>query len=475
MSNPDPSFIGTTVLAAVGAVLTIAGAVPIIDKRLARVQEIEAQLGRLPQLVTRTYVRVQKFYKWALVTITLAGIVMVFAYIVPQWFTQPVFVWLREQGAILIIIWLVVGATMYTNLLSRIAIGGARLLRRAVGKPLERDPAWHALCAFVELNENAKPLVVDEGAVVRFADSLVDRLKRTATTSNRAVPPSLPKDMNADTFRSQVGNCLLAACVIEEAHSDLRMPSREWSPFYAAITDLLTETELFSVKSVLTQHSSNKYYDSIYQELNRRLKIRSQQEIAESAELKQRLTNTFTVLASKYGGDTTKLHTDGKPLDLVYKRLKAFSVLQNEGIRANFVKLGVVWEVWRDVPLVSFDFPFSKRIAAVLMDREVIRAADDVKSLAFDHERERQVQQAAVRMIIDHAIRLIESRRKEHETWLPPKSLNATGELFRWWVAYEADYRLWDYAATLHDGKVSGDVLSQWQYASGQVVRLKKS
>jgi hypothetical protein len=475
MSSSDPSFIGTPISGAVAAVLTIAQAVPAIDKRLARVHEIESQLGPLPNLVTRTYVWMQQLYKWVLIGITFAGIMMVLSFIFPKELTHPIFIRLRDQGLLLIVIWLVVGAAMYTNILSRIVICCGWLVTRLFREPLERHSAWHALWSFIDLNESAKPLLVAEDAAVRFANSLVSMLKTAATTANRAVPPSRPQEMNDDIYRSQVGNGLLAACVIEEAHYDLRMPNRDWTPFYAAVSDVVTGTELFSVKSVLNQHKSNSYYDTICLELNRHLQLRKQEPIPDAAELGDRLMNTFTVLANNYGGNTTQLHDDGKSLDVAYKRLETLPVLKNEGMRANFVKLGVVWEVWRDVPLLSFDFPFSKRVAALLMDRGVILAPDDVKTLAFDHPRERQVQRAAVKMVINHAIRLIESRRTEHENWLPAKSRTATGEFFRWWVAYELDYRLWDYAAVLHNRPTTDDELSQWHYAYGQVVRTKKS
>src|ERR1051326_3765832 len=89
MSNPDPGFIASPISAAVAAVLTIAQGVPAIDKRLARVSEIESQVGRLPKLVRTLYVYIQGFYKALLIAITVTGIVMVVAYIFPQWFDWP--------------------------------------------------------------------------------------------------------------------------------------------------------------------------------------------------------------------------------------------------------------------------------------------------------------------------------------------------------------------------------------------------
>ena len=49
------SFVPTAVSSAVGAILTIAQAVPTIDKRLGRVSDVESQIGPLPPLVQNLY------------------------------------------------------------------------------------------------------------------------------------------------------------------------------------------------------------------------------------------------------------------------------------------------------------------------------------------------------------------------------------------------------------------------------------
>jgi hypothetical protein len=142
-------------------------------------------------------------------------------------------------------------------------------------------------------------------------------------------------------------------------------------------------------------------------------------------------------------------------------------------MRAQFIKLAVVWGIWTDLDFEGFDFAFSKRVAALMLDRSVIRVPSDVKALRFDTDEERQVARAAEKVIIFAAQRLVEDNRPVHEGWLPPQSRNTAGELFRWWVAYEIDLRMWDYAKRLHENKgiAPDDGLTRWR-ANGQVAPI---
>jgi hypothetical protein len=143
-------------------------------------------------------------------------------------------------------------------------------------------------------------------------------------------------------------------------------------------------------------------------------------------------------------------------------------------MQSQFVKLCVVWNIWLEMPLDDFRFPFSVQIAALLLDRGVILATEDVKALAFDRQADRELQRAAMRMITDYAASLIEKRREPHVTWLPAASRSKSGADLRWWITYELDFRIWDYARRLHSGPPpSGDGLTRWKYQYGQVARVK--
>jgi hypothetical protein len=479
MADANSTFIATPISAAVTAVLTIAQAVPAIDKRLARVSEVETQIGRMPALVTRSYVWMQRLYKGCLICVTAVGITMVLAFVLQDTFRDPVSVWLRSHGLALLIVWLAVGFAMYTNFFSWLIIGTRWLARATSNEPLGWDLAWHALRSFVDLNENAKPLVVNERAAIGFADTIVGWLKTETAATNRASPPPVPAGVDARLFRQRLGNGLLIGCVIEGAHGDLRLGRREWQPFYDAIGGLASESDLLSPTTINARHADARYYESICDELNQLLVAHGEQRIADSAELKHRLRTTLTVLADKYAGDATTVNSaaawsNDRSADASIKRAGVFPALASEGIRVQFVKLAAVWGVWPDVPLSTFHFPFAKRIAAVLLDRGVILAPGDVKVLAFDHPRERRVEQAAEGLVIRHAIRLVEDDRSKHEKWLPVASLGTSGEAFRWWVAYELDYRLWDYAKRAHDAAGLSNILSSWQQSGPQVVRISK-
>jgi len=108
----------------------------------------------------------------------------------------------------------------------------------------------------VAQNDLAKPIVVNQRSAVGFADTLVGLLKN-ADPKNRAAAPNRPDRLDERTFRSQLGNSLLAGCVIEEAYYDLRLTPPEWGSFYGAIGDVAAETDVFSVYSIITNSSTN--------------------------------------------------------------------------------------------------------------------------------------------------------------------------------------------------------------------------
>src|SRR5262249_34371374 len=56
-------------------------AVPNIDKRLARVRDIEREVGSTPSLIRRLYVHPQWFYKISLIAVSFIGVIMVLVFL----------------------------------------------------------------------------------------------------------------------------------------------------------------------------------------------------------------------------------------------------------------------------------------------------------------------------------------------------------------------------------------------------------
>src|SRR5262245_33004028 len=79
MSRPDATLaaIVSATVASIGAVATIAGAVPYIDKRLGRLRDVAREVGKLPRPVTLLYDYPQRIYKWGLILIAFAGLFVV--------------------------------------------------------------------------------------------------------------------------------------------------------------------------------------------------------------------------------------------------------------------------------------------------------------------------------------------------------------------------------------------------------------
>jgi hypothetical protein len=486
MNSTDVDFIAEPMLAVVAAILTIAQTVPALDKRLGHVGDLESQIGRMPFLIRCAYVWLQTLYRWILLALAVAGIVMFLAYLFKDQWTCPIFALLREGGTPLIILWLVIGTAIYTNAFSRIGAQLARFYLYVASSPvpfglnyLGRSPDWPALRELIELNEDAKPLIVSKAAARDFVDALLRMCKENAAVKNRALPPSRPVTIEPVGFRQRVGNALLAGCVIEESHSAARglFPGRDWGPFYAAIGDVAVNTDLFSSDVVNSRYPSRDYYREIISGLNQCLAASGQPLVPESETLIDRLKEAFSVLAKKYTGNTNSIDPGNDQgfrsrLDRIYHRVKP--LFDAEAMQLNFVKLSILWDVWPNIPLLHVQLGSSKKVAALLLDRGVISVSDEVKTLAFERSREMQAQSAALRVVLAEAMRLVKDDRPQHETWLPFASRGTTGDSFDWWLTYELDLRIWEYARHLHSGNgIPGDErLTRWKHTYGQVSRV---
>ncbi len=194
------------------------------------------------------------------------------------------------------------------------------------------------------------------------------------------------------------------------------------------------------------------------------------------------LRNAFRGLAQKYQGRVWALdrQADGyikTRLEIIADRVKQLNCFHSESMQTQFMKLANVWSVWPDLPLDDFNFPVASIIAALLLDRGVIMAAEDVKAVAFDDPKDQQVVRAAEKLVIEKAINLIDPNLEAHRAWLPAQCFTSGGTLLRWWLNYEFDLRIWDYAARMHRGEeIAGDPgLTRWKAEYGQVVRMKQS
>jgi hypothetical protein len=205
-----------------------------------------------------------------------------------------------------------------------------------------------------------------------------------------------------------------------------------------------------------------------------------QEPVPVSPTLMQTLRTAFTALVADYDGNVTALDPgqDGwlkSRLQIATQNVERLGCFHDESMKAQFVKLANAWEVWQDLPAGEFVFPFSMNIAALFLDRGVILTTEDVKALRFDNQDDRQVVRAAEKAVVDHVIKLVELNVNAHEKWLPPRAMTTTGEARRWWIAYETDFRIWDYARRLHSDEVlpNKDGLMRWKAAYGQVARIK--
>jgi len=521
MSNPpEPSFVASSISAAVAAILTIAQAVPNIDRRLARVRDIEREVGSTPSLIRRLYVHPQWFYKISLIVVSFIGVIMVLVFLYgllrPNAPMPPALERFKEGGIWVVVAWLLVGGGMYVNSVSRFWIAILNCtrpwpIRHLLGiEALSEHPAWPALQNLVELNENAKPLFISEENAKVFADWLLQFVRMPGEAPrNRATPPQMPPGDNADLFREKVANALLVGCLVEEAHHrNPTFPERNWEGFYDAIGQLAVSDDLLLSATLRARYLNEDYYTELLNALNQRLRrmtsppnavaqppngeganpppppvqgaAPAQPEVPDSPALRETLRNAIVRLVRDYGGTATALapREDGwlkSRFEIASENVERLKCFRDESMRAQFLKLANVWGVWTNLPVHDFIFPFSLRIAALFLDRGVILTTDDVKALSFSDSEDRQVVRAAEKMVIAHAIGLIEPHLAANQSWLPRQCMTTAGNLQWWWFTYELDFRIWDCAQRLHRNQQipGGSSLTRWKATFGQVSRVK--
>jgi hypothetical protein len=508
---PEPSFVASSISAAVAAILTIAQAVPNIDKRLSRVRDIEREVGSIPSLIRCLYVHPQWFYKISLIAISFIGVLMVLLFLYgvlrPDAPMPPALERFKEGGIWVVVAWLLVGGGMYVNSVSRFWIAILKCtrpwpIRHLLGiEAWSEHPAWPSLQNLVELNENAKPLLISEENANVFADWLLQFVRMPGEAPrNRAAPPQMPPGDNASVFREKVANALLVGCLIEEAHHrSSTFPERDWEGFYDSIGQLAVQDDLLSSATLYARYLDEDYYTELLNALNERLRQTAspptavhpprppvqgaspaQPDVPDSPALRETLRNVFVRLVRDYGGTAAALapRENGwlkSRFEIASENVERLQCFRDESMRAQFLKLANVWGVWTNLPVHDFIFPFSLRIAALFLDRGVILTTDDVKALSFSDPEDRQVLRAAEKMVIARAIGLIEPYLAANQSWLPRQCMTMAGNLQRWWFTYELDFRIWDCAQRLHQNQQipGGSSLTRWKAAFGQVSRVK--
>jgi hypothetical protein len=485
MSETQPDFVAKGALAGVGLIITIASAVPLTDKRLARVADIERELGSVGRLPHRLYIRPQRFYKFALIALTIAGVAAALAYVFAD-FDHPIAAFLRSSGSAILVIWLVLGMATYTNILSWFGIGllyavsalsplRALLLR---GRRVQDRADWAALLALVNYNESAKPVIVDFEAGKNLADFLLQQARQSpgAGEGNRAAPPDpLPADEDS---RDRYGNALLVACAIEGAHSRPHsgMPARNWRPFYNVAREIAgADDSMFGPEKIRTAGDLSQLSRSILAEFNTRL-LAAEPRLPDSDALRESVTACLKHLRDRYKSRTTTIAPRRSGLlrtrmEIIRRRVEAIPQLGGPGIRSLFVKLAIRWGVWDRIGPLSFQSGPAARIAALLLNRRVIAAIGEIKQFNLSRPEEKRVFRAASQAVVGEAVRLVAASPEAQSAWLPAAFKDALPETRAWIVADEIDYRLYDYSKRLAEGKIQGEEMTPWSVRDGQLIR----
>jgi hypothetical protein len=121
--------------------------------------------------------------------------------------------------------------------------------------------------------------------------------------------------------------------------------------FYDAIEEIATQISVLSAATVKERYFQNDYYEALMADLNARLATRSQAAIPDSPALVEMLRRNFGLIVEKYSGTAARIdpQRDGwfrSRSEIISMRVKELPLWDDEGMRAQFVKLAIVCR-WR--------------------------------------------------------------------------------------------------------------------------------
>lgn len=190
------------------------------------------------------------------------------------------------------------------------------------------------------------------------------------------------------------------------------------------------------------------------------------------------VNETVTVLAKSYLYQARGLAIGtagiGYSSRVLFRRLKGFPALKEQGMRAQVIKLGIDWEVWPGMDPGPFMYPFSKNVARLLMNLKCILTLPQIKSIPCESDFQHLTAWASDR-IVDIVARTLTTTQDEQ---LIQSCLDVFGskpkEVGRWRICREVDYFLWNQSrqTKLNEGGVFGkDASSPWVIDNNDLVR----
>lgn len=449
---------------AVGTMITgVGGFIAKLQKRLSQIRDVKERGGKPGAFFFFTYTLPQYLYSAALIGCALFGVV---ALIGGVWKLLsppdglPYFTPFFEESAfqilgVAILVLLVAGF----NGLSWIVI----LLFIWVPQrflPLKQSAAWYNLRQFSSLLGEPKPIFINPDGVANVADAAISKLENNPATSAdfAATPEPLSLDERA--------NAALIGCLLEKEHSVRKWPRRQWKDFYAAVAGAESNSmKLVSVHYLTNLPADSDFYGIMRDQINVALPS-TEPDLPDSGEARKDLSKALIVLTKKYDGSVRNIAFSWwrrKPsLRLAFNRAQSLHPLDASSMVPQFLKLAVRWGVWPNVKPGNFIYPYSSRLALLLLEKGAMLTLPTVKSLGFKQRGQLAAYREVMRKVVEKVQEnLAASQKPQHRQILQDNPSE-------WGLAAAVDFVLWAHSSEMN----KKDEFRQWKLDdTGFVVR----
>ena len=218
--------------------------------------------------------------------------------------------------------------------------------------------------------------------------------------------------------------------------------------------------------------SSADFYGGLREEVNRRLPA-GEPPLPDSPVAMTDVSNAIHLLTTKYKG-TAKTIAYGfwwpKPsLRLAFHRAQQFHPFNEESMIPQFLKLCVRWDVWPEVKVGNFVYPYASSIARMMLEESALVTLHHVDNFTFRKGGELAAYREAMRRTVRRVERiLLGSRNPHHQLYV--NELAKAGHPMEWELAASVDFALWSLAREM----AKKDSFKEWEVDTGGFIVRKK-
>jgi hypothetical protein len=363
----------------------------------------------------------------------------------------------------LVLLFATLAALVHFDIVHRIAI----LLVRPLGyffPGLTYRPGWINAHWHVAKGDDAVPVYPNGDACDGIADAIlnvVEKLDSSVRIDYAKSPSGLSEEEKA--------NVLLFGNVVESSiHDFVGSYPVGFSALYDAIVRVAQhEARPFGAK-YLRQMGPKDLYTYLQDMTAKEAVSGSGQIFPVNVSIQARVAQVKDLLTKKYGGSAWRLAHGlfGRESGwLVLRRLRGFDGFnkpKQEAMRLQFLKLATSWEVWPAMKPGSFVYPFSTKVASLLLSTGCLRTRPDVDTIHHDTAFEKLCART-MSEVVCASERILNALNDQRRAAVVTGLLGPNGgSLTSWRLLREIDTLIWSQSRRDDRGYLKDLIIADW-------------